>query len=90
MLRKNLLGNQLDDEQEAEGDDDQIVHIAENRDEIRDQVNGAKQVPHDERCEQLDVPGRPRVFGRQVNGMSVEPKLGARSFQDSTIGKARD
>jgi len=43
MLRKNLLGNQLDDEQEAEGDDDQIVHIAENRDEIRDQVNGAKQ-----------------------------------------------
>src|SRR5262249_53768056 len=79
MLSHDFSRDQFDDKRNAERDEDQIVHIANDRDEIRNQINWRGRVSGDSNGKRLCIPRHTGITGGKIKCVSIAP-YGAHSF----------
>ena len=67
----DVRGDQLQGQGDAQRDDDQVVQIADDRDEVGDQVNRTEGVGDDGSGEGTRIPGGARVTDCQVQNVGL-------------------
>ena len=65
-LCHHFVGDHLRDEVDPQGDENQVIEVAQNRDEIGDEVNGAEGVGDDTGGKELGVPGDSGIFVGEI------------------------
>ena len=77
-----LLTVDTQDRGDSKWHDDQVIQVADNQDEVGDQINWAQGIRDDGGGHQLGVPGSARVAGSQIQrervafqGQSTVPEL---------------
>lgn len=96
VFRENGGGDQPNRERETQGNEQQVVEIADDGNEVGDEVDGAQRVGDDERGDELRDPGNAgiaigeveRVGVRLESGGSGLPSIDARSGQLLAYGPA--
>src|ERR1700730_2592657 len=75
MLNHDLVGNERHHQPDAERHDDQIVEIADDRNEIWNEVDRRKRISGNGDREKFDIPWHTRVAGGEIDrvGVSAEP-----------------
>lgn len=63
--------NELERQEHAQGDEQQIVQVTEHGDEVGDQIDWAEGIRHHQCGPGFGVPGRARVAVRQIEGIRV-------------------
>ncbi len=66
MFVQDLLGDQLYGKSDPRWNDEEIVQIAQDWNEVRDEINRTQCVSNDNRGEKLRVPGNPWIAARQI------------------------
>src|SRR5215469_4266228 len=79
MLSHDFGRDQFDDKRNAQRDEDQIVHIANDRDEIRNQINWRGCVSRDSNGKRFCIPRHTRITGGKIKCVSIAA-YGARPF----------
>ena len=65
---KHDLGwNKTQYEHEPQGNNDEVIEVAQDRNEVRDEIDGAKGISSNEQREQTDEPRSTRVTCRKVD-----------------------
>src|ERR1051326_1270133 len=71
VFRHDLERNQLDRDQNPDRYNDNVVQIAENRDEIRDQVNGRKRITGNAHGQRVGIPRHARITSGEIDRVHV-------------------
>ncbi len=70
-IGKNLLGNKFEKYPQPYGKQYQLVQVADDRDEIRNQINWRKSVSNDQNSEYAHPPRRPPVATRKPQSKRI-------------------
>src|SRR3546814_17285635 len=94
MLVEHALGQHLHEEPETERDEHRVVEQAEDRDEVRNEIDRRKRISGDEKPERPRMPRRPRVPRRQprrveINTQPMRERGGAVAGQGGAVPKPR-
>src|SRR5215471_3369080 len=71
MFRHNLRWNQFDDDQNAQWHDDNVVHVAYDGHEVRNQINGRECIASNANSQRLGIPRHARVARRAIDRVHV-------------------
>src|SRR3546814_4728292 len=94
MLVEHALGQHLHEEPETERDEHLVVEQAEDRDEVRNEIDRRKRISGDEKPERPRMPRRPRVPRRQprrveINTQPMRERGGAVAGQAGQVSRPR-
>src|SRR5262245_1306961 len=74
MLRHDLWWNKPNDEQDAEGNQDDVIEVAQERNEVRDEIDGRQRVSGNGDGQGFRIPGDARIATRKIEGMNIAPE----------------
>jgi hypothetical protein len=65
--------HQPDSQQDRQRQQDHVVQVTEDRNEVRDQVDGRERVGGNGQRDRLGIPGGARVMGGEPEGVNIPP-----------------
>src|SRR5262245_66139993 len=71
MFRYDLRRNQSDHDENAQGHNDDVVHIAQDRHEVGNQINGRERIAGNTKSQRLGVPRHARIARRPIDRVHV-------------------
>lgn len=79
-ITDDLGWHEANDNPDAEREEEQVIDVAENGDEVGDEVNRAEGIGDNRTCHQPGEPGSTRVANRQQEGVDLRLEPAGKRF----------